>query len=99
MTVVEIIFGWPAVCASLLVTASGIVLRAAKIALAGALIATPFMVYLFATPRFRLIALPVLCAHFATAYALRREGRVVAVAFFAPFVVLAAYVASLVGWA
>jgi hypothetical protein len=87
-----VICGWPAVLASTLLTIAGITRRSAMIARAGAMIASPFMIFLFFTPRFRLIALPVLFAHYATAYALRRDRRVVAAAFFAPFIVLASYV-------
>lgn len=97
MTFAEIVFGWPAVCASLLVTSAGIVLRTWRVALAGAFVAAPFMMYLFATPRFGLIALPVSAAHFAAAYALRSRGRLAGAALFAPFVFLAGYVASVVG--
>jgi len=92
MTIVEMICGWPAVLASTLLTVAGITWRSAMMARAGAVLATPFMIYLFFTPRFRLIALPVLFAHYATAYALRRDRRVVAAALLTPFIVLASYV-------
>ena len=92
MSIVEVICGWPAVFASTSLTVAGITRRSAVMARAGAVIATPFMIFLFFTPRFRLIALPVLVAHYVTAYALRRDRRVVAAALSAPFIVLASYV-------
>jgi hypothetical protein len=94
MDFIEIIFGWPAVVTSIVITATGIAVRSWFVALIGAIIAIPFMFYLFGTPRFILVSVPVAIAHFSVAYAVYRGRRLPALVLFAPFVVLAAYVAS-----
>jgi len=95
MTFIEIIFGWPAVFTSIVITTAGITVRPWMVALIGAIIAAPFMFYLFGTPRFMLVAVPAAVAHFAAAYALHRGSRLFALVLFAPFVALAAYVFSI----
>jgi len=62
MTFIEIIFGWPAVFASIVLTSAGIAIRSWMVALVGAIIAAPFMLYLFGTPRFMLVVVPVAAA-------------------------------------
>jgi hypothetical protein len=96
MTFVEIIFGWPAIITSIVVTTTGIAVRSWVIAFIGAIIAIPFMFYLFGTPRFMLVPVPVAFAHFSVAYALYRGRRLSALVLFAPFVALVAYVALMV---
>jgi hypothetical protein len=91
-----VVFGWPAVVASVVLTSCGIALRRPALALAGAIVAVPFMLYLFASPGARWIAPPVALAHFATPFALRRSGRGLAALLLLPFVLLAAYIATLV---
>jgi hypothetical protein len=95
MTFIEIIFGWPAVVTSIVITATGITVRSWAVALIGAIITIPFMFYLFGTPRFMLVSIPVAFAHFSVAYALDRGSRLFALVLFAPFVALAAYVFSI----
>jgi hypothetical protein len=91
-----IALGWPAVIVSFLLTLLAIARSSSKFAVTGALFALPFMLYLFATPRFRLVALAAFGSHLAAAYALRRRSRTVAFMLFLPFVCLAAFVAALV---
>jgi len=96
MTFVEITFGCPAIITGIVVTTTGIAVRSWGVALIGAIIAVPFMFYLFGTPRFMLISVPVAFAHFSVAYVLYRGRRLSALVLFAPFVALAAYIFSLV---
>ena len=96
MNWVPTIFGWPAVVASILVTLVALVRGSSKLAVAGALLALPFMFYMFGTPRFRLVALPIFGSHLAAAYPLQRGNRTLALILFLPFACFAAFVARLV---
>ena len=96
MNLVPIIFGWPAVVASVLVTIVAVVRASSKLAVAGALFALPFMLYMFLTPRFRLVAPPIFALHLAAAYALQCGSRAFALLLFLPFAGFAAFVARLV---
>lgn len=91
-----IVFGWPAVIASILITLTALVVRSSRLALTGAVVALPFMVYIFGGPRFRLIAPLIVGSHVAVAFALRRGRPGLALALALPFIALAAFVASLV---
>jgi hypothetical protein len=96
MPLVAVIFGWPAVIVSVLLTLAGIAATRWSLVLAGAVLGTPFLLYLFLTPRFRLVALLVAVLYFASAGAVAHRSRAIALALTAPFVVLAAFVAWLV---
>jgi hypothetical protein len=96
MPLVAIVFGWPAVITSLLLTLTGIARSRWRLVIGGAAAGSPFLFYLFLTPRFRLVALPVALLHFGAARAVARGHRVAALALVAPFVVLATVVAALV---
>jgi hypothetical protein len=96
MPLVAVVFGWPAVVASILLTLAGIAVSRWRLVLGGAAVGSPFLFYLFMTPRFRLVALPVALMHLAAARAVARGHRVAALALIAPFVALAAFVARLV---
>lgn len=93
MPFVAVIFGWPAVMASILLTLAGIMSARWSLVLAGAAVGSPFLFYLFLTPRFRWVALPVAVLHFAAAGAVARRSRAAACVLVAPFVALAAVVA------
>lgn len=95
-----IVFGWPAVLTSIAVTILGLTAKRAALVVAGAVIALPFMFYLFASPRFTWIAVPVAVMHFASAYALHRGRVLLAWGGFLPFVITAGLVARLLtrGW-
>ncbi|MGE5305259.1 MAG: hypothetical protein ACM3TN_18265 [Alphaproteobacteria bacterium] len=56
----------------------------------------PFTYYLFVTPRFMIVALPVFGAYLAAAYVLRCGLLLLALLLALPFAVFAAYVAWLV---
>jgi hypothetical protein len=96
MELVAVVFGWPAVITSVLLTLRGIAISRWRLVIAGASLGSPFLFYLFLTPRFRLVALPVALLHFGAAQAVARSHRVAALALVAPFVVLAFVVAALV---
>ena len=96
MPLVAIVFGWPAVIGSVLATAFGIALGRWTYVLAGAIVGTPFLLYLLLTPRFGLIAPAVMATQLGAVYAVARGHRLVAIALAMPFVVLAAWLARLV---
>ena len=96
MPFVAVIFGWPAVIVSVLLTLAGIGATRWGFVLAGAVLGTPFLLYLFLTPRFQWVALLVAVLYFASAGAVAHRGRAIALALTAPFVALAAFVAWLV---
>ena len=95
MIPVMIVFGWPAVIASFVLTVAGISTRRWKFVMAGAMAGCPFLLYLFFTPRFQLVAVPVAALHFAAAGAIARNHQFAAIALFAPFVGLAVVLAWL----
>ena len=94
MPIVAVIFGWPAVIASVLLVLTSIARGRWQWALAGAAIGSPFLLYLALTPRLAPIAPIVGLSYFAAAYALARGDRAVAAALTIPFLALAAFVAS-----
>jgi hypothetical protein len=97
MLLVQFVFGWPMIVASVALSVGGIVLRSWRVAVAGAVAALPFMFYIFANPLGRGIAPPVVCAHFGCAYALHRRRALVAAILVAPYVALAAWVVIQLG--
>lgn len=86
--------------ASIAVTILGLAIRRAALVVAGAAVALPFMFYLFASPRFTWMAVPVAAMHFGSAYAVRRGRVLLAWCGFLPFVIAAALVARALarGW-
>jgi hypothetical protein len=93
---VTVIFGWPAVIASVALALAGIVTAHTKMVCAGAVVACPFLFYLFLTPRFRWVAVPVAALLFLAVRATSRRQRGKAFLLIAPYVVLAVLVAYLV---
>ena len=96
MALIAIVFGWPAVVTSVLLTFTGIAMSRWRLAVGGAAAGSGFLFYLFVTPRFRWIALPVALLHFGAAWAVKRGHRLAALDLAAPFVALAILVAALV---
>lgn len=91
------VFGWPAAIGSGALSFIGITSAKPRLALAGVLLGTPFLVYLAATPRFQIIAPITLLLYVASAILLKKtEKRVVAGLLAAPFAVLLVWVAWLV---
>src|SRR6267142_5467519 len=96
MPLVAVVFGWPAVITSIVLTLAGIAASRWRLVLGGAVVGSPFLFYLFLTPRFGSVALPAALLHFAAVPAVARGHRVAALALAAPFVALAMVVAQLV---
>lgn len=96
MPLVAVVFGWSAVVTSIVLTLAGIAVSRWHLVLGGAVVGSPFLFYLFLTPRFRLIAVPVALLYFGAAWALARGYRLAALALVAPFVALAMVVAQFV---
>ena len=90
------VFGWPAVIASMALVLTGVVLGRWRVALFGAFVACPFLLYLVASPRTRWLSLIVGVLYLGSAQAVARSQRVLALAMATPFVVLTGFVAWLV---
>jgi len=91
-----VIFGWPAVIASIVLALVGVATTRAQMVLAGAVVACPFLFYLFLTPRLRWVAPPVAVLLFLAVRAAARRQRRAALLLVAPYVWLAGFVAYLV---
>jgi hypothetical protein len=88
----SILMGWPAIAASILIVALGLLSKRPWVVIAGALLGVPFFFYLAATPRFRGAALvPVVLQAIAGVSFVRRKPAVAA-ALCAPAVLFASYV-------
>ena len=96
LSVWPLLLGWPAVAVGVLFTFFAVLRRSFKLALLGTLLEIPFMWYLFGTPRFKVLALPVLAANLAAVLALSRGNRGIALMLFMPFVYVAIFVARVV---
>lgn len=70
---VEIIFGWPAAIAALLLCILGVGLKRYWLVVTGALVSLPFHYYIFGTPRFSILGILLPLCLFASAYAVRRK--------------------------
>src|SRR4029453_7745237 len=93
---VVVALGWPAVMASMALVFTGVVLGRWRVALFGAFVACPFLLYLFASPRIRWLSVIVGVLYLGSAQAVARSQTVLALAMATPFVVLAGAVAGLV---
>ena len=94
--VVAVLFGWPAVVLSLALTLTGIAVGRWRVALVGTLIGSPFLLYLFGSPRIGWLSLLVGGLYLGSAQAVARSHRALAFAMATPFVVLASFIAWLV---
>jgi hypothetical protein len=93
---IAIVMGWPAIIASIAVVLTGVVLGRWRVALSGAFVACPFLLYLFASPRIGWLSPIVGVLYLGSAQAVARSQRVLALVMATPFVVLAGFVAWLV---
>jgi hypothetical protein len=93
---VAVLFGWPAVVVSLALTFTGIAGGRWRMALAGTLIGSPFLLYLFGSPRIGWLSLVVGALYLGSAQAVARSRRALALAMAMPFVLLASFIAWLV---
>jgi hypothetical protein len=94
--VVAVLFGWPAVVLSLALTLTGIAVGRWRVALVGTLIGSPFLLYLFGSPRIGWLSLLVGGLYLGSAQAVARSHRALAFAMATPFVLLAGFIAWLV---
>jgi hypothetical protein len=93
---VAMLFGWPAVVLSLALTLTGIAAGRWRVALAGTLMGSPFLLYLFGSPRIGWLSLVVGALYLGSAQAVARSQRALALAMATPFVLLASFIAWLV---
>lgn len=91
-----LLFGWPAVVLSVALTSTGIALGRWRVALAGTLLGSPFLLYLFGTPRIGWLSLVVGALYLGSAQAVARSQRALALAMATPFLLLASFIAWLV---
>jgi hypothetical protein len=96
MPIAAVIFGWPAVFASLVLAIAGIATERSRLVFAGAIVASPFLLYLLVTPRLRWIAMPVAVLLFLAPGAVARRQRRTAVVLLVPYLCVCAFVAYLV---
>ncbi|MFQ5739789.1 MAG: hypothetical protein ACE5JX_12320 [Acidobacteriota bacterium] len=83
-----LVFGWPAVIASVLCSTLGLVRKAPRLVVGGALLALPFFLYLTMTPMFAYMGPFLPLAHFGSAYALARRRQWLAWILLAPVFLL-----------
>ena len=91
-----LLFGWPAVVLSVALTSTGIALGRWRVALAGTLLGSPFLVYLLGSPRIGWLSLVVGALYLGSAQAVARSQRALALAMATPFLLLASFIAWLV---
>jgi hypothetical protein len=93
--VVAVLFGWPAVVLSLALALTGIAVGRWRAVLAGALMGSPFLLYLFGSPRIGWLSLVAGALYLGSAQAVASSQRALALAMATPFVLLASFVAWL----
>ena len=96
LPLVAVVFGWPAVIASITLVLMGVIRGRSRVALAGAFLGCPFLLYLFASPRVGWLSLIVSVLYLGSSQAVAQSRRGLALAMATPFVVLAGFVAWLV---
>lgn len=96
LPLVAVIFGWPAVIASITLLLVGVARGRWRVALTGGLIGCPFLLYLFASPRIGWRALIVGVLYLGSSQAVAQAHRGLAFAMALPFIGLAGFVAWLV---
>ena len=89
-----IVFGWPGAITSIAVSTVGLLVQRVVLVVIGALVGLPFMFYLFATPRFWLLAVVAAPCHFAAAAAVARRWKLLAWLLFVPTPLVTWYVAA-----
>jgi len=93
-TMVQIIFGWPAIITSILLAIAGVSLKKPALLIAAGIVSIPFTYYVsngFRTPT---LVLPLF--QFGSAYAITRQKHLIAWLLLAPIVVFAAILAYIV---
>lgn len=96
MEALLLMLGWPAIVASLVLTAVGLRYARVRPALAGVLLGTPFLLYVVLSGRFREVGVVALVLYSVLPFAVAVRSRAVALACGAPFAALAVTFAWLV---
>jgi tryptophan-rich sensory protein len=96
MPIAAVLFGWPAVLASGVLLVVGVVGAWSRVVFLGAVVACPFLFYLFLSPRLGWAAPIAGVMLFAAAIAVGWGHRLAAAALLAPYVGLVGFVAYLV---
>ena len=91
-----ILLGWPAILVSVVLAVIGIVRKRPGWLVGSAIVVVPFALYLFATPRFRWVALVFPVLLFAASIAIRRSLPWLAWSLLVPFVGFFGWLASIV---
>jgi len=91
-----VIFGWPAVLASLVLAVMGIATGRARPSVAAAVVACPFLLYVSGAPGLRWVSAISGVLLFSAAVAVARRHRWAAVLLVTPYIGLCGYVARLV---
>ena len=73
MNLAAIVFGWPLILVSILLSLTGLTLRRSLLIWCGAVLALPFMLYVIATPRFWPLAALAAPSHLLAALAAERR--------------------------
>jgi hypothetical protein len=94
--IVAVVFGWPAVIASILLAVFGVAAGRSRLVLSGAVVACPFLIYLFMTPRLGWIVPPVAALFFLASTAVARGRRLTGFLLLAPYIGVVLFVAYLV---
>ena len=91
---VQIIFGWPAIITSILLSIAGILLKRPKLLIVAGFIGIPFTAYLTAGSRWPGLLLSVF--QFGSAYAVRQQKFLMAWLLIAPMIISAVLLAYVV---
>lgn len=92
--IVQIIFGWPAIITSVLLSVAGVLLKKPRFLVIAGFIGIPFAAYLTAGTRLPGLLLPLF--QFGSAYAVKRQKTLMAWLFIAPMIISAAMLAYVV---
>ena len=90
-TLVQIVFGWPAIITSILLSIAGVRLKKPGLLIAAGIVCIPFTFYVSNGFRSPLILLPV--CELGAAYALLRKFNRIAWLLIAPLLIVAAFLA------
>lgn len=91
---VQIIFGWPAIITSILLSIAGVSLKKPSLLIAAGIVCIPFTYYVSNGFRTTGFILPLF--HFGSAYAITRQKKLVAWLLIAPMAIIAVTLAYVV---
>ena len=88
---VQIIFGWPAIIVTILLSVTGLVLKKPALLVIAGFVCMPFTYYASNGLRNPFVLLPLL--EFASAYAVTRQRKVAAMLLITPFIIISILIA------